>query len=198
MGAMPKLWSKTVEAHRVEVRDAILEATAALAAERGPLSVTMSEVAARAGIGRATLYKYFTDVESILMAWHERQVADHFRHLVQLRKAGGDASAKLEAVLDAYALILFDHHGTELAALLHRGEHVAHAQQQLSDLIRDLLAEAAEAGQVRTDTPPGELATYCLHAVAAASTLRSKPAVRRLVRVTLAGLRAPSERRRQR
>jgi AcrR family transcriptional regulator len=198
MEAMPKLWSKTVEAHRVKVRDAILDAAAALATEHGSLSVTMSQVAARTGIGRATLYKYFAGIESILMAWHERQVADHFRHLVQLREAGGDARTRLEAVLEAYALILFEHRGTDLAAFLHRGEHVARAQQQLSELVRKLLAEATETGQVRTDIPPGELATYCLHAVAAASTLRSKPAVRRLVGVTLAGMRTPSERRHHR
>jgi AcrR family transcriptional regulator len=195
---MPKLWSKTVEAHRLEVRDAILDATAALAAERGPLSVTMSEVAARTGIGRATLYKYFTDIESILTAWHERQVAGHLRQLVELRNGAGDARARLDSVLEVYALILFEHHGTELAAMLHRGEQVAHARQHLNGLIRELLVEAAEASQVRTDVPPGELATYCLHAVGAASTLKSKPAVRRLVRVTLAGLRAPGERPRRR
>lgn len=42
-----------------------------LVAERGLRSVTMSEIAQRVGIGRATVYKYFSDVESILLAWHE-------------------------------------------------------------------------------------------------------------------------------
>jgi hypothetical protein len=69
---------------------------------------------------------------------------------------------------------------------------------RLSDLLRGSLVEAAEVGHVRTDVAPAELAAYCLHAVAAASTLKSKPAVRRLVRVTLAGLRVPGERRRSR
>ncbi len=32
------------------------------------------------------------------------------------------------------ALIHHEHHGTELAELLHRGAHVARAQQDLSDL----------------------------------------------------------------
>jgi cytochrome P450 len=91
-------------------------------------------------------------------------------------------------VLEAYALIAYEYHGTELAALVHRGEHVARAQQQLSDLIRDLLTEAAETGDVRDDVPPDELASYCLHALAAASGLPSKAAVRWLVTVILAGL----------
>jgi len=78
---------------------------------------------------------------------------------------------------------------TELAAVLHRGEHVARAQQHLSDFIRDLLTEGAATGDVRADVAPDELASYCLHALTAASGLPSKAAVHRLVTVTLAGLR---------
>lgn len=187
---MPKLWSETIEAHRREVRDAILDVTAALVVKHGLRSVTMSQIADETGIGRATLYKYFSDVEAILMAWHERQVAGHLESLVKARDEAGEAAgARLRAVLEAYALISHEHHGTELAALLHRGEHVARAQQRLSDVIRDLLKEGAEAGEFRDDVPSDELASYCLQALAGASTLPSKAAVRRLVTVTLAGLR---------
>jgi hypothetical protein len=78
---------------------------------------------------------------------------------------------------------------TELAALLHRGEHVAHAQRHLHRLVENLIAEAAEDGEVRDDVAPAELATYCLHALTAAGNLPSQAAVRRLVAVTLGGLR---------
>ena len=186
---MPKLWNETIEAHRREVRDAILDTTAALVAEHGLLSATMSQIAEETGIGRATLYKYFTDVEAILVAWHERQVTGHLESLAELRDQAGDAGERLEAVLGAYALIHHEHHGTELAALLHRGEHIARAQQRLTDFIRDLVTEGAETGELRNDVPPDELANYCLHALTAAGRLPSKAAVRRLVTVTLAGLR---------
>lgn len=49
------------------------DTTAALVAEQGLTSVTMSRIAKESGIGLATLYKYFPDVESILLAWHERR-----------------------------------------------------------------------------------------------------------------------------
>ena len=74
---MPKLWNDTIEAHRREVRDATLETTAALVAKHGLRSVTMSQIAEETGIGRATLYKYYPDVEAILVAWHEGHVAVH-------------------------------------------------------------------------------------------------------------------------
>ncbi len=188
---MPKLWTETIDAHRRAVRDATLDTAAALAARHGLASVTMSQIAEETGIGRATLYKYFPDVEAILAAWHERQIARHLQQLAEIRDQAGGAGERLGAVLEAYALIQHEHHGTELAALLHRGEHVARAQQQLRNFIGDLLAEGAKTGDLRDDVAPGELASYCIHALTAASTLPSKAAVRRLVTVTMAGLRPP-------
>ncbi len=188
---MPRLWNQTIEAHRREVHGAILDTTASLVADNGLLSVTMSQIAEETGIGRATLYKYFSDVESILDAWHERQIAAHLGQLSAVRDQPGDAIQRLEAVLEAFAFIQHDLrvvHATELAALLHRGAHVAQAQQQLQHMIRDLLAEAAKVGGVRDDVAPEELATYCLHALAAARSLPSKAAVRRLVQLTVSGL----------
>jgi AcrR family transcriptional regulator len=196
---MPKLWTETIEAHRREVRDAILDTTAALVEKHGLLSVTMSQIAQETGIGRATLYKYYPDVEAILLAWHERRITGHLQSLVEVRDAPGDARNRLEAVLEAYALIDHEHHGSEhhrrhlqdpaLDALLHRGGHLARAHTQLRSMVRDLIRAAAETGEVRDDVPPDELATYCLHALEGASSLPSKTAVRRLVNVTLAGLR---------
>jgi AcrR family transcriptional regulator len=193
---VPRLWNETIEAHRREVRDAILETTAALVAEQGLTSVRMSQIAEKTGIGRATLYKYFSDVEAILIAWHERQIAGHLQHLAEIRDQAADSRERLDAVLEAYALISHErfsheHPGPELAALLHRGMHVSGAKQQVRDMIRDLLSEAAESGYIRNDVAPEELAGYCLSALAAASSLPDGAAVRRLVTLTLDGLRPP-------
>jgi len=187
------LWNETIEEHRREVRTAILDATWALVRERGLTAVTMSQIAEETGIGRATLYKYFPDVETILLAWHQRHVAGHLEHLAELRDQPGDARDRLAAVLEAYALIAHHrgHHGPDLGALLHRGEHVVRTQQQLIDVIKDLLTEVADTGDLRNDVEPDELASYCLHALTAASNLPSEAAVRRLVTVTLSGLRDP-------
>ena len=189
LSRMPKLWNQTIEAHRRAVRDATVDTTAALVARHGLRSVTMSQIAEETGIGRATLYKYFRDVESILIAWHQRQIAAHLDYLAEVRDGAGHPAERLRAVLEAYALIRHEHDGTELSAALHRGEHVERAQQQLGGFVRDLLSEGAAAGDVRDDVASDELAAYCLHALTAATGLPSKAAVRRLVAVTLAGLR---------
>jgi AcrR family transcriptional regulator len=194
---MPKLWTQTIEAHRREVRDAILDTTAALVAEHGLRGVTMSQIAEETGIGRATLYKYFPDVEAILFAWHDRQITGHLEYLAKVRDQAGHPGQRLEAVLEAYALIAHESHGhpdAELEALLHRDrdEQIPRARQQLRAMIRDLLTEGAKTGDLRDDIDPDELASYCLHALTAAGSLPSKVAVRRLVTVILAGVGYPT------
>jgi AcrR family transcriptional regulator len=189
---VPKLWNETIEDHRRAVREAIMDSAAALATEHGLTSVTMSRIAEKTGIGRATLYKYFPDVEAILHAWHERHVSAHLEHLTELRNRAGDVGERLEVVLRAYAMICYhrSRHGTpELSALVHQREQVARAEQHLTALFRDLLAEAAAAGVIRHDIDPDELANYCLHALTAASDLPSEAGVHRLLTVTLEGLR---------
>jgi AcrR family transcriptional regulator len=189
---MPRIWSETIAAHRDAVRDAVLDATAALVAQHGLSGVTMSQVAKESGIGRATLYKYFPDIESILAAWHERHIGAHLHHLTEVVRASGGAAPgeRLAAVLRAYAAHTRQHRdGSDLAAVLHQGEHVARAHAHLTEFLTGLVRAAAERGEVRGDVPPGELAGYCLHALTAASGLPSQAALDRLITVTLAGLR---------
>lgn len=186
---MPKLWNESIGAHRRAVRDAILDAAAALLAEHGLTSVSMSGIAKKAGIGRATLYKYFPDVEAILIAWHEREV---LRHLEQLRSIGaeGRPGARLSAVLEGFAFICHHRHGGDFVALLHQRDHVTRAHRHLKEFVAELVQEGARMGDIRTDVVAGELAGYCLHALTAAGSATSKAAVRRLVEVTMSGLRA--------
>jgi AcrR family transcriptional regulator len=193
---VPKLWDETIAAHRHQVRDAILDATADLVFEHGLRSMTMAQIAEKAGIGRATAYKYFPDVEAILHAWHYRQITAHLAQLAAVRDKVSDPSQRLDAVLRAYAQIAHQtrhRHDTEIGQFLHRDEQLAEAQRQLRDLVTSLIADAVRAGDLRADMPPGELAGYCLHALNAAASLPSEAAVGRLVTVTLAGLRSADQ-----
>jgi AcrR family transcriptional regulator len=189
---VPKLWNDTIDAHRHQVREAILATTASLVEEHGLRAVTMSQIAEQTGIGRATLYKYFPDVETILHAWHEQQIHGHLHDLSAVASQHTDPSQRLAAVLGAYASIAQQLRGqrdTELAALLHADQQVTAAEHHLHGMLTGLIGEAAAVGAIRDDVPPAELASFCLHALSAAGSLASKAAVRRLIEVTLAGLR---------
>jgi AcrR family transcriptional regulator len=184
---VPKLWDETIESHRRVVQDAILDTVAAIISKGGITAVSMARIAEDTGIGRATLYKYFPDVEAILRAWHERQVTRHLAELSELGASTDDPRARLTAVLEGFAQRMRHDHASHLSTLLHSGEHVARAHHALLDFVRDIIADGA--GSVfRDDVPPAELAQYCLHALMAASALPTKAAVPRLVDVTLAGL----------
>lgn len=188
-GAVPRLWDDTIEAHRRAVRDATLDTTAVLVAAHGLASVTMSRIAKETGIGRATLYKYFPDVEAILVAWHERHVHRHLEDLTAVRDSVGETGERLETVLTAYALMAHQQPSTGLAASLHRTDHVVRAQKHLQTFISDLIATGVRTGDLRDDVPVDEITNFVLHALATATSLSSKAAVHRLVKVTLDGLR---------
>jgi AcrR family transcriptional regulator len=189
---VPTPWADSVDAHRSSVRDAVLDATAALVAERGLAAVTMSGIAGRSGIGRATLYRHFPDVESVLSAWHARQIEAHRGRLAGAAGGDGPAAARLEAVLRAWARIAREsrgHRDADLAAVLHRDGGVDRTERHLHSLVASLIEQAAADGDLRADAPPGELAAFCLHALTAASGMPDERAADRLVAVALAGLR---------
>ena len=186
---MPKLWNETIEAHRHAVSDAILETTVELVRTKGLPAITMSSIAAETGIGRATLYKYFKDVEGILVAWHQRQINAHLQELRQASGPTADAMVALDAALRAYSNIVRTHHGTSLAALLHALPHARHAHQHLHDHVVALIEKAVSAGQLRIDVPAAELARFALAALQSAEG-GSDASTRRLVAVVIAGMRA--------
>ena len=198
---MPKLWDSTVEQHRHTVHAAILDATAALIAEHG-LAVNMSQIAAHVGIGRATLYKYFPDVQTIVTAWHERQVTAHLDQLTDVAAEDRNPRERLRMVLATYLRLsgtgAHAGHGgpdrgpaPQVAMALHSAAHMPAAHQRLHDLFTSVIADAAEAGVARTDVPPAELAAFCLHALAAANSLSSPDSRERLLEVTWDGLLPP-------
>ena len=102
---------------------------------------------------------------------------------------GSECEAVLTQLAAAFAENSRHQHGSELAALLHRGEHIQRAQAHLRGFLAGLIGEAVAAGEVPADIPAAELAAFCLHALTAAGTAPSGAAVNRLVQVTLAGLR---------
>lgn len=181
---MPKLWKDTVAEHRRDVRSAILDAAWTLAHDRGVRGVTMGLVAEQAGISRATLYKYFHNIDEMLTAAHAAHVAQHLSHLEALRGATTSAGAGLHAVLQGYAQICF-HRGasamSDLHELVHRGDEHRRNSADATVLFTRAVQDAQERAQVRTDLAAEELAAYCIHALDAAGQAATASAVNRLI-----------------
>lgn len=168
--SMPKLWESTVEAHRTSVRDSITQTAWQLARSGGVRALSMSRIAAEVGISRATLYKYFDDIDAVLLAGHEQQVMHHLDQLRAAVASEADPTQALRALLVTYARIV-QHRGqhqlAELAAAVHQpSSH--QGQSALLELVAG--AVAATTPDLADETSPADLAEFCIQSLAAAAS----------------------------
>lgn len=185
IGTMPKIWEVTVIAHRDAVHNAILDAATKLIHAGGLTSVNMSDLARAANISRATLYKYFNDLDAVLGAWHRRIVDSHLASLEEVSQRHHDPALRLRAVLHEYAHLRAHQPIGHEAAELHSNPHMNTPSSQLHALFVGLLREAVDASVVTAQLTVDELATYCEHALSAAADLSSSGAVDRLVELVV-------------
>jgi AcrR family transcriptional regulator len=138
---------------RDRARNAILDATSELIAERGTDGFTISEVSRRAGINRALIYHYFTDRPNLIF--------QAIRHIVN----------KYEQVRPAIGPDAFEHdirmhiEHPELARfffqLMMRGDRLPQMSQRLQNAIGDLQRYKDEhAPGARFDVPIAVLASW--------------------------------------
>lgn len=135
-------WDAAVEAHRARTRQRILDAALELVAERGVAGVAMSHIAARAGIGRATLYHHFPDLESMLLAHMVQEFEDHHRALDAALAELADPVDRLRAFVEA--TVAYFASGT------HRHDSAVGASQQLSPAGARVAAELFRGVHART------------------------------------------------
>jgi AcrR family transcriptional regulator len=138
--------------------DALLEAAKAVFATSG-VDAPVREIAARAGVGLATVYRHFPQRSDLVAAVFRREV-----------DACADAAAKLAGELDPvealtkwlrrYTHFIATKRG--LAAALHSGDAAfgalpAYFREHLEPALRALLNAAADAGQIRRDVDAYDL-----------------------------------------
>ena len=66
---MPKIIGESLASHREITRSRLFEALGSLMAEQSFESITMSQIAERAGVGRTAVYNYFADMGELLVAY---------------------------------------------------------------------------------------------------------------------------------
>ncbi|WP_042459841.1 TetR/AcrR family transcriptional regulator [Streptacidiphilus jiangxiensis] len=130
---MPRISAASVADHRAQQRQALLVAARELLEEGDASAVTFAAVAARAGLARNSLYKYFAD-RGALLAEVVREVTPRWTARIDAELAQApDARGRVAAYVRAQC------------ALAHEGEHrVARALAEDGDAVV-LRAGAAEA-----------------------------------------------------
>jgi AcrR family transcriptional regulator len=157
--AMPQIWAESIEQHKRQTVARIIDATVALVAERGLGATSMSQVAERAGIGRGTLYSYFPDVEHILLAWHDQEVARYHDALAADLAAQADTPSALRVLITRLIQGFTDDHDqaldatrVELSALSPDiKRQMGNASAKLASLLQDTLDQGIRTGQLRAD-----------------------------------------------
>lgn len=176
-------------------RERIVTAAREMFVEHGP-DVPLDEVARRAGVGNATVYRNFPDrdalVREVVCSVMDRtaraaedaltETGDAFEALERFAHAAADE--RISALCPMVAST-FDKNHPDLEA----------ARQRCEDLIEEIMDRAKAAGQLRTDVEVGDL-------VIAVAQLSRPPAgtgcgsldrfVHRHLQLFLDGLRAPA------
>ncbi|WP_327085234.1 TetR/AcrR family transcriptional regulator [Nonomuraea sp. NBC_01738] len=141
---MPRISAATIGEHRAQTRDRILQAVSRLSRAHGIDAISMTDVAAEAGITRTVLYNYYPDKAALLLAFTER-VTQYFIESYE-RELPEDASPadRLRAFirLQLTGLLAHPHPGAaDLSATLgpdayqQLAEHVAPMQRILVEIL---------------------------------------------------------------
>lgn len=128
---------------------AILDAAAHVLSEHGAGS-NMAEVAAAAGVSRATLYRYFPHREALLDALAAQALADGAAHLADAGLERAPVEEAIERIVRAIVAV-----GDRYSVIV--SEHVkfdqAEADRLLGTPMRAVFARGVESGLFREDVP---------------------------------------------
>lgn len=78
---MPKIIGGSLHEHRVQTRHKLYTALSTLMAERGFDSITLADIAARAGVGRTAVYNHFADKDALLIGFIAHETEQYVTNL---------------------------------------------------------------------------------------------------------------------
>lgn len=148
---------------RSAVIDRVLEVTGEEARRVGPERIRMGEVAQRAGVSRASLYRYFANKDELMQAYTKRE----FDHLFEAIDAAMEPYDRFEDRLIAacsHALPALREHPVFRAALRLAERQIMRLTLQSDDvvshargLVTERLNRSVHAGRVRIDQFDAEI-----------------------------------------
>ena len=158
---MPRIRAASIAEHKVITRALILEMAQKLFATWGYQDTSFGDIAAAVGIGRTTLYDYFTDKDDLLASLVEETLPPTIREMVEQVPQDIPPAERLRHLV--IRMVEFVALEPTLGMLLHREvpklsesaqERVANAHQSLAREFVDTYRAGVEAGDLK-QLPPG-------------------------------------------
>ena len=149
---MPKIMGGSLAEHRERTRTALFDALSRLMAARSFDKITLSDVAAHAGVGRTAVYNHFADKEDLLLAFMEHETARYAEELSAALAGVEDPIDRLRVYVRQQALIKRHFHfpaSGPLANSVSRGTagrlraHAGLMAQMLAQILNDAVADGA-------------------------------------------------------
>lgn len=157
---MPRIRAENIEAHKALVLQQALEAAQSLFDEFGYEHTSLGDVAATIGVGRTTLYDYFTDKEDLLATLVETSLPDTIAELLGSIPEGLPVDERLgELAIKTVEFVVSD---PILGLVLHRElpalagetqERIAAAHEDLSREFAVLYRTGVQEGLFRMMAP---------------------------------------------
>jgi len=115
---MPRIRAASIDEHKALTRSALLDAAKTLIHEAGTADLPLGEIALAAGVGRTTLYDYFTDRDDLIATLVEEELPGVVEALIREMPSGGSAPERLADL--ATRTVEFVINDPVLGVILHR------------------------------------------------------------------------------
>ena len=140
---MPRIRAASIDEHKALTRSALLNAAYTLIAEAGTAEISLGEVALAAGVGRTTLYDYFTDRDDMIACLVEDELPVVLADLIAAVPNGLSVVDRLAALVSA--TVEFVANDPVFGVILHReaGRVGLEAQERILDSHAQLASEMA-------------------------------------------------------
>ena len=155
---MPKIMGSSLAEHRERMRTALFDALSDLMSQRSFDKITLSDVAAHAGVGRTAVYNHFADKEDLLLAFMEYETARYSEQLSLALAGIEDPIDRLRVYVRQQALLKRHYHFPTSGPLAHSvsrdtaGRLRAHAGLMMQ-MLSQILADAMDTGAIPRQDP---------------------------------------------
>ena len=175
---MPKIIGESLASHRELTRARLFEALGSLMGEQSFESITMSQIAERAGVGRTAVYNHFADKEVLLLAYMREVTGEFARVLTQRLEAEPDPLMRVRIYIRSHLQMIGRYHVKAGMGLRRHmsGQGASHLHDHagvVGEVLIGILDEAMERGLIAQQNTLG--AVHLIHATLQGQRLPQDP-----------------------